>query len=102
MNASCLGKCVCTADAEASIPGFGGAFPHKLVGRVPTSRKWTMPAIRRLLRVRRLRRIGWVGLAGLLSSCTLPMFAMPPGPLAYREGYHDGCDTGYAVAGSPF
>jgi hypothetical protein len=30
------------------------------------------------------------------------MFAMPPGPLAYRQGYHDGCENGYAVAGSPF
>jgi hypothetical protein len=30
------------------------------------------------------------------------MFAMPPGPLAYRQGYHDGCESGYAVAGSPF
>ena len=37
-----------------------------------------------------------------LSACTTPMFTMPPGPQAYREGYSDGCDAGYAVAGSPF
>jgi len=27
---------------------------------------------------------------------------MPPGPLSYRVGFHDGCDAGYAFAGSPF
>jgi hypothetical protein len=30
------------------------------------------------------------------------MFTMPPGPEGYRIGYHDGCDAGYAYAGSPF
>jgi hypothetical protein len=49
-----------------------------------------------------LNQLSLLPSAGLLSSCALPMFAMPPGPLAYREGYHDGCETGYAVAGSPF
>jgi hypothetical protein len=38
----------------------------------------------------------------LLAACTTPMFTMPPGPEAYRMGYHDGCDAGYAYAGSPF
>lgn len=37
-----------------------------------------------------------------LAACTTPMFTMPPGPQAYREGYSDGCSAGYAVAGSPF
>jgi hypothetical protein len=54
-----------------------------------------------MLRCPALRRMSPIPLAGLLASCTLPMFAMPPGPLAYRQGYHDGCDVGYAVAGSP-
>ena len=40
--------------------------------------------------------------AALLSACTTPMFTMPPGPQAYRVGFHDGCDAGYAYAGSPF
>ena len=39
---------------------------------------------------------------GLLTACTTPMFTMPPGPPDYRIGYHDGCDAGYAYAGSPF
>jgi hypothetical protein len=40
--------------------------------------------------------------AGSLAACTTPMFTMPPGPQAYRVGFHDGCDAGYAYAGSPF
>ena len=40
-------------------------------------------------------------LLALLSGCTTPTFTMPPGPAAYRAGYHDGCDTGYAYASSP-
>ena len=48
------------------------------------------------------RQLGLLPLAGLLASCALPTFASPPGPLAYRQGYHDGCESGYAVAGSPF
>jgi hypothetical protein len=41
-------------------------------------------------------------LGGLLGACTTPMTTMPPGPEAYRIGYYDGCDAGYAYAGSPF
>jgi hypothetical protein len=37
-----------------------------------------------------------------LMACTTPMFTMPPGPKDYRIGFHDGCDAGYAYAGSPF
>jgi hypothetical protein len=46
----------------------------------------------------------WLVLAGAasLAACTTPMFTMPPGPEGYRIGYHDGCDAGYAYAGSPF
>ena len=40
--------------------------------------------------------------AAWLAACTTPMFTMPPGPEGYRIGYHDGCDAGYAYAGSPF
>jgi hypothetical protein len=39
---------------------------------------------------------------GLLTACTTPMFTMPPGPPDFRVGYYDGCDAGYAYAGSPF
>ncbi len=39
---------------------------------------------------------------GLLTACTTPLFTMPPGPPDYRAGFHDGCDAGYAYAGSPF
>jgi hypothetical protein len=42
-----------------------------------------------------------VASAALLAACTTPMFTMPPGPEGYRIGYHDGCDAGYAYAGSP-
>jgi hypothetical protein len=37
-----------------------------------------------------------------LAACTTPMFTMPPGPTDYRIGFYDGCDAGYAYAGSPF
>ena len=40
--------------------------------------------------------------AALLAACTMPMFTKPPGPEGYRIGYYDGCDAGYAYAGSPF
>ncbi|MFQ5466979.1 MAG: hypothetical protein ACE5DS_02480 [Kiloniellaceae bacterium] len=38
----------------------------------------------------------------LLAGCTTPMFTMPPGPVDYRVGFREGCDAGYAYAGSPF
>lgn len=37
-----------------------------------------------------------------LTGCTTPYATMPPGPWEYRLGYRDGCDEGYAYAGSPF
>ena len=37
-----------------------------------------------------------------LAGCTTPYATMPPGPWEYRLGYRDGCDDGYAYAGSPF
>jgi hypothetical protein len=58
--------------------------------------------MRRTRRGNVLRQLSLISLVGLLTSCALPMFGMPPGPPAYRLGYHDGCDSGYAVAGSPF
>lgn len=42
------------------------------------------------------------GVGAMLAACTTPMFTMPPGPPDYRTGFHDGCDAGYAYAGSPF
>jgi hypothetical protein len=38
----------------------------------------------------------------LVTSCAPPLRTVPPGPLGYRVGYHDGCDAGYAYAGSFF
>jgi len=38
----------------------------------------------------------------LVAGCTPPLRTMPPGPLGYRVGFHDGCDAGYAYAGSVF
>ena len=51
-----------------------------------------------------MRKLQWltVAVTTLLTACTTPMFTMPPGPEGYRIGYHDGCDAGYAYAGSPF
>jgi hypothetical protein len=39
--------------------------------------------------------------AAALAACAPPRFASPPGPQAYREGWHEGCADGYAIAGSP-
>src|SRR5215813_1084031 len=50
---------------------------------------------------RAIRSIAAAGGAALLSACATPMFTMPPGPPDYRVGFHDGCDAGYAYAGSP-
>ena len=36
-----------------------------------------------------------------LAACAPPRFASPPGPQAYRDGWHEGCADGYAIAGSP-
>jgi hypothetical protein len=36
-----------------------------------------------------------------LAACAPPRFASPPGPQPYRQGWHEGCAEGYAVAGSP-
>lgn len=49
--------------------------------------------------------IAWIPVwcaTGLLAACTTPMFTMPPGSRSYQVGFHDGCDAGYAFAGSPF
>lgn len=39
--------------------------------------------------------------AATLAACAPPRFASPPGTYAYRQGWHEGCANGYAVAGSP-
>ena len=41
-------------------------------------------------------------LLGLLSGCAMPAWTGPAGPERFQVGYRDGCDAGYAVAGSPF
>ena len=41
-------------------------------------------------------------LAGIaLTACAPPSIVGPSGPVAYRDGYVDGCNAGYNVAGSP-
>ncbi len=40
--------------------------------------------------------------AGLVAACSTPTWTSPPGSARFQVGYHDGCDAGYAVAGSPF
>ncbi len=40
--------------------------------------------------------------AGFVSACSTPTWTSPPGPERFQIGYRDGCDAGYAVAGSPF
>ena len=40
--------------------------------------------------------------AGLVSACSTPVWTSPPGSEKYQIGYHEGCDAGYAVAGSPY
>jgi hypothetical protein len=47
-------------------------------------------------------RLTLLGVLASLAACTTPMSTMPPGPWEYRLGYRDGCDDGYAYAGSPF
>ncbi len=49
----------------------------------------------------RLPLIGLV-VAGLVSACSTPTWTSPPGSEKFQVGYRDGCDAGYAVAGSPF
>jgi hypothetical protein len=51
---------------------------------------------------RRIGRLSLLALIGVLAACTTPMFTMPPGPPDYRVGFSEGCDAGYALAGSPF
>ena len=41
-------------------------------------------------------------LLGLLSGCAMPAWTGPAGPERFQVGYRDGCDAGYAFAGSPF
>ncbi|MEM7170293.1 MAG: hypothetical protein AAF530_08980 [Pseudomonadota bacterium] len=38
---------------------------------------------------------------GLAAGCGPPSFAVPAGPKNFQVGYLDGCDAGYAYAGSP-
>lgn len=39
--------------------------------------------------------------AGLVTACSMPAFTAPAGTRTFQVGYHDGCDAGYAIAGSP-
>ena len=37
----------------------------------------------------------------LLVACAPPRFASPPGSIAFRDGWHEGCAEGYAATESP-
>ena len=50
----------------------------------------------------RKRSLALLGALVVVAACSTPQFAAPPGPQDYRVGFHDGCDAGYAWAGSPF
>ena len=54
------------------------------------------------MQLRPIRAFGALAVSMLLAACTTPIFTLPPGPQDFRVGYHDGCDAGYSVAGSPF
>ena len=48
-------------------------------------------------------RLAMLLCAGLLAaSCSTPTWTSPPGSERYQIGYKEGCDAGYAVAGSIF
>jgi hypothetical protein len=53
------------------------------------------------IRPRSTRELAIVAAVVALAACAPPRFASPPGPYAYRQGWHEGCSDGYAVAGSP-
>ncbi len=46
----------------------------------------------------------WLALLplGLTAACGPPSFAVPAGSQEFQVGFLDGCDAGYAYAGSPF
>ena len=50
----------------------------------------------------RKRTLALIGVLGVLAACSTPDFTAPPGPKEFRIGFQDGCDAGYAYAGSPF
>lgn len=54
-----------------------------------------------MLRLRNTARYLALAAAVALAACAPPRFASPPGPQPYRQGWHEGCSEGYAVAGSP-
>ncbi len=45
---------------------------------------------------------GLVLVAMTLGACSTPTWTSPPGSERFQIGYKDGCDAGYASAGSPF
>ena len=51
--------------------------------------------------VRRVSRAAVLaGVVLLLAGCGTTMLSVPPGPGDYRDGYRDGCDSGYAASGN--
>jgi hypothetical protein len=53
----------------------------------------------RVARMATVALLGWALI--LIAACAPPQWASPAGPRAFQMGYHEGCDAGYAVAGSP-
>ena len=50
----------------------------------------------RIVRLSTLLVIG-----GLAAGCSTPSWTSPAGTETYQIGYKEGCDSGYAIAGSP-
>ncbi len=51
--------------------------------------------------VRRVSRAAVLaGVVLLLAGCGTTMLTVPPGPGDYRDGFRDGCDSGYAASGN--
>jgi len=44
----------------------------------------------------------WLFASLLAAGCATPAWTSPPGSERYQIGYKDGCDDGYAIAGSMF
>ena len=50
----------------------------------------------------RLQATAFLLAALSIGACSTPTWTSPPGTERYQIGYKDGCDAGYAYAGSPF
>jgi hypothetical protein len=49
-----------------------------------------------------IRRAALVAVVILLAACSVTVEQSPSGPLNFRQGYADGCNSGYKEAGHPY